>query len=64
MNKTYTVTVMPKYPAWDDRGAEFEIYAKNRAEAIKQARKQVFNECLYGRPDGPLIYRAVVSVED
>lgn len=62
--KSYIVTVIPKFPAYDDKGARLEIYAKNRAEALKQARKEVFNECLYGRPDGPLIYRAVVAEED
>lgn len=54
----YTVTVTPKYPAWNDRGTVFEIVAQNAKEAISKARRQMWNEGTYDRHDGALSYRA------
>lgn len=38
--------------------AEFNIYAKNNKEAIKEARRQVWLEGLWDRTDGPIEYTA------
>jgi len=59
--KTYTVTATLKFPSCTDRGASFEITAKNKAAAISEARARVRRECLYDRHDGPLNYSAVES---
>jgi hypothetical protein len=56
--KWYLVKADLKFPPCDDKGAEFILWAKNKVDAIKQARREVRIECLYGRPDGPLIYSA------
>lgn len=60
--KTYIVTVIPKRPAWDDEGAGLEVIAKDRADALKQARKMVDRHSLYDRTDGPLLYRAKLAL--
>lgn len=61
--KTYVVTVIPKNPAYNDRGNSFNIDAANKAAAISQARKRVRFEMLYDRHDGPLEYRCVEGDE-
>ena len=37
---TYTVTVTPKLETWNNKAYTVEIYAKDRASAIKQVREQ------------------------
>lgn len=55
--KTYTVTASLKYPGYYNRGYKFEIVAKNKAEAIKWARRKVW-DAGHTRQDGPLSYTA------
>lgn len=55
----YRVHVVPAQPACTDRGNWLEITAANAKDAVSQARREVHNQCLYGRMDGKLIYRAV-----
>ena len=55
--KTYTVTANLKCPGYYHRGYEFEIAAKNKAEAIKVARRKVW-DAGHTRQDGPLSYTA------
>jgi hypothetical protein len=55
--KKYEVTARLKFPSCYHTGYDFEIYAKNKAEAIKSARKQAFNEG-HTKQDGPLSYSA------
>lgn len=57
----YIVTVIPKRPAFGERGAQLEISAPNKAKAISIARKRVPHECLYDRHDGPLVYTATLA---
>ena len=44
--KNYDVTVRFQYPAWDEvNGIVYpEIYARNKAEAIKFARRDAYND--------------------
>ena len=39
-HSTYTVTVTPKLETWNNKQYTVEVYAKDRAAAIKQAREQ------------------------
>jgi hypothetical protein len=55
--KTYEVTVTAKYPAAYERPGILEVQALNAADAIKKARKQMWNNG-YDRHDGPQTYRA------
>ena len=57
MNR-YLVTASLKSASCYNRGYEFEVVAKNSAEAIKSARKQIVNHG-HTRQDGSLTYRAV-----
>lgn len=57
----YEVTAALKNPSAYDSGATFTIRAKNKAEAIKEARAIVRRECLYDRHDGPLRYTAELA---
>jgi hypothetical protein len=56
--KTYEVHVIPARPACTDSGNWLTIYANTKADAVKAARRQVWNSCLYDRLDGRLIYTA------
>jgi hypothetical protein len=56
--RTYTVNVIPKRPAFNDRGYDYEITAKNKAEAISEARRRMGRDMHYDRLDGALIYTA------
>lgn len=41
----FIVTLRFKYPAWDEKdGIPFEISAATKADAVKQARKQAYND--------------------
>jgi len=55
---TYEVHIIPKHPAYGDRGNILTISAATKAKAISAARKEVWRECLYHRLDGALIYTA------
>ena len=55
--KTYLVKATLKFPSCNHSGYEFEIYARNKAAAIKSARSQVWNEG-HTRQDGPLTFTA------
>lgn len=36
----YSVKMSFKFPAWDERnGYEYSVYAKSKADAVKQARR-------------------------
>jgi hypothetical protein len=55
--KTYTVTANLTHPGSYHRGYEIEIQAKNKAEAIKIARRKVW-DLGHTRQDGGLRYTA------
>lgn len=57
--KTYTVSVIPRTPAYNDRGFDYEITAQNKKAAIAEARRRMGRDLHYDRHDGPLIYTAV-----
>ena len=57
MNK-YLVTATLKFPSCFDRGYEFSIIAANAKDAVKKARREVF-DAGHTRQDGPIAYRAV-----
>lgn len=57
MLKNYLVTVTAKFPASGERPGEFEISARNKAEAIKEARRRMSNAG-HTRQDGPLNFKA------
>lgn len=57
MFKTYKVEAKLKNPGYYNRGYDMTICAKSKAEAIKQARKQV-QDMGHTRQDGPLTYTA------
>lgn len=41
MEKDFIVTLRYQYPSWDTKdGITFEVKAKSKAEAVKQARRQ------------------------
>ncbi len=56
--KKFEVTARLKFPSCYHTGYDFEIYAKTKALAIKQARKSAAYEG-HTRQDGPLIYSAI-----
>ena len=53
--RDYRVHVVPQRPAFDDRGVELIICAKNRQKAISE----VWHKCYYDRLNGPLRYRII-----
>ncbi len=60
--KSYTVTATLKFTSHGSHGAntgyEVEVYAKNAADAVKQARPLV-RRMGWDRHEGPLTYRAL-----
>ncbi len=56
----YIVIVTAVNPAYGERPGELEIIARNQAEAIKQARREMVNRG-HTRQDGPLRYKAVAA---
>lgn len=56
--KTYEVTVTAKFPACGERPGTLTIAARNKAEALKQARREM-SDAGHTRQDGPLTYKAV-----
>lgn len=57
MFKTYEVKARLKFPSCFHTGYDFTVHAKNKADAIKQARKEASREG-HSRHDGPLSYTA------
>lgn len=57
MFKTYQVEARLKFPSCFHNGYDFTISAKNKADAIKKARKEAFYSG-HTRQDGPLTYTA------
>ena len=55
--KTYQVEAKLKFPGCYHTGYSFTIHAKTKAEAIKHARRDAFNEG-HTKQDGALIYIA------
>jgi len=51
----YTVTVTPKYCAWNERPYTFEVYALTASKAITTARREVNDGMLF---DGGATYSA------
>ena len=43
----YTVTVSPKYPAWNERPYTVEVYALTASKAITAARREVNDGMLF-----------------
>jgi hypothetical protein len=62
--KTYTVTLRFQFPAWDEReGIPFEVTARTKADAIKQARRQAdYGGHLCGG-HGRVSFKAVENIE-
>lgn len=60
MLKTYEVTAALKFPGCYHTGYQFTVYAANKAEAIKVARREAAREG-HTRMDGPLVYTAEVQ---
>ncbi len=60
---TYEVTLRFKYPAWDEKdGIKFEIVSRSKADAIKQARRQAYDDGhTVGRPITEYSFRAEVK---
>lgn len=56
--KQYLVEAKLKYPSCYHSGYEFTIYAKTKAEAIKRARRVVWNEG-HTKYDGSLKFIAI-----
>lgn len=59
--RDYQVTVRLKYPSIEHAGCELTITAYNQKNAISEARRQVREQSLYDRHDGPLIYSAQLA---
>jgi hypothetical protein len=59
---TYTVTVTPTIPTWQLKEYTVEVYAKDRAKAIKQAREE-FRASWQDWGHGPATYRAKLAAE-
>lgn len=56
--KAYRVEATLKFPSCYHSGYEFTIYAKNKAEAIKKARRDATNEG-HTKQDGALVYKVI-----
>ena len=56
--KNYAVTVTAKYPAVGERPGEIEVTAKDKKDAIKQARREMSDRG-HTRQDGPLSFKAM-----
>lgn len=63
MFKTYEVAARLKFPSCFHNGYDFTVSAKNKTDAIKQARRMVHDEGHSGRVDGPISYSAT-EVQD
>lgn len=60
--KKYTVTVVPKNPAYGDTGSVCDVVAQNKREARKKGRDTVVNKWGdYDRHSGALLVTAVES---
>lgn len=57
MYKTYEIEATLKFPSCFNSGYRFEVFAKNKADAIKRARREIGNHG-HSRHDGPISYRA------
>lgn len=55
--KKYNVEAKLKFPSIYHSGYEFEVYAKTKADAIKIARRMVWNEG-HTKQDGALKFTA------
>jgi len=62
MNKTYEIDARLKFMNCYNSGYIFTIIAKNKADAIKRARREIGNHG-HTRQDGPISYRAT-EIED
>lgn len=41
----YVVTVMPQFPAWDERdGIRYTVNARSRADTIRRARRRAYDD--------------------
>ena len=58
MTKTYIVTIAHKFPAYGEQPSTLEISAKNKAQAVSQAREEARRGLWFSRLDGPVIYTA------
>lgn len=61
--KSYNVEAKLKFPSCYHTGYSFTIYAKNKADAIKKARREAFNEGHNNKHDGALIYSITETEE-
>jgi hypothetical protein len=62
MNR-YLVTVTAKHPAAGEHPGTFEFDARNSADAVKQARREMWNRG-HTRQDGPLIFKVTKWFND
>ncbi len=59
MYKTYSVTITPQHPAWDEvDGVTVEISAPSKKAAIAGARRWNRDTMYFDRHSGRLTYRA------
>lgn len=58
MYKEYNIEAFLKFASCYNSGYSFRVYAKNKAEAVKQARKEISNHG-HCRQDGPISYKAI-----
>lgn len=58
-DRDYLVHIEKKYPAWNEKGGfDLEVKAQNAKEAVKLARREMDMQCMFGRMDGPVSYKA------
>lgn len=62
--RKYIVHVRKKYPAWDEKdGFDHEVSATGKADAIKQARRDMDRDCMFTSSEGPVYFKARLADE-